>query len=153
MSSGSQESSSRSEPLASTGIDGLDQVLGGGLTPHRVQLIEGLPGTGKTTLAFQFLLEGARTGEPVLHVSLVETVEELQEVAASHGWSLDGVHIHQVLSHGDVLDPEEQYTVFHPAELELTETTKSILEQVERLKPVRVVYEGSQDPLLSVPKP
>ena len=120
-------------PLASTGIEGLDDVLGGGLTANQLYVIEGLPGTGKTTLALQFLMEGARRGEVVLHVSLSETAQELHAIAASHGWSLDRVQIHEVLPRYDTLEPDDQYTVFHPSEVELAEATKLILEQVERL--------------------
>ena len=76
---------------ASTGIPGLDDIFGGGLTPDRVYLVEGTPGTGKTTLALQFLIEGVRLGEPALYITLSETAEELRAVAASHGWSLDGI--------------------------------------------------------------
>ena len=82
--------------LVSTGIEGLDQLLRGGLTPDRLYLVEGRPGTGKTTLALQFLLEGRQRGEPVLYVTLSETLVELQGVAASHGWSLDGVEVFQL---------------------------------------------------------
>jgi circadian clock protein KaiC len=130
------------DSLASTGIDGLDEILGGGLPPDRLYVIEGLPGTGKTTLALQFLMEGARRGEPVLHVSLSETAHELQAIAASHRWSLDRVNIHEVLPRSDGLDTEDRYTVFHPSEVELAESTQHILEQVERLHPKRVVLDS-----------
>ena len=76
--------------VAATGVAGLDDILGGGLTPNRLYLLEGMPGSGKTTLAFQFLMEGVRRGEPVLYVTLSETAEEIRAVADSHGWSLDG---------------------------------------------------------------
>src|SRR5690606_34849236 len=82
--------------LARTGADGLDQVLYGGLTPHRLYLLEGSPGSGKTTLALQFLLEGARHGETALYITLSETIEEIQAVAESHGWSLDGIHLREL---------------------------------------------------------
>src|SRR5918993_755117 len=85
-------------PRMATGNEGLDKVLQGGFPANRLYLVEGDPGTGKTTLALQFLLEGARRGEPVLYVTLSETKEELADVAASHGWSLDGVHIYELIA-------------------------------------------------------
>jgi circadian clock protein KaiC len=125
-----------------TGIKTLDSILGGGLPANRIYLLEGDPGTGKTTLALQFLLEGAKQGESVLYVTLSETKEELEAVAESHGWNLDGIHIHELLPADDALKPESQYTIFHPSEIELNETTSAVLEQVERLEPVRVVFDS-----------
>ncbi len=130
------------EPLASTGIEGLDHILGGGLTPNRVYLIEGMPGAGKTTLAFQFLQEGVRRGERTLYIALSETEDETRAVAASHGWSLDGICLRELTPTEDSLQPEEQYTMFHPSEVELTEATKRILADVEDLKPARVVVDS-----------
>src|SRR5262245_36813439 len=115
MPASSVESQEYKQPLAGTGIDGLDNVLGGGLRRHRLYLIEGVPGSGKTTLSLQFLREGARLGEPVLYITLSETEEELQEVAQSHGWNLDGISIRELLPTETELHPEEQYTMFHPA--------------------------------------
>lgn len=129
------------EPV-STGIHGLDVVLGGGLTANRLYLVEGVPGAGKTTLALQFLLEGLEQGETVLYVTLSETEHELREVAASHGWNLEGVHIHELQPSGDQLDPDDQYTMFHPSEVELGRTTRRILDEVERLRPDRVVFDS-----------
>jgi circadian clock protein KaiC len=136
------ESATPVVPRALTGIAGLDDVLGGGLTADQLYLIEGVPGTGKTTLALQFLIAGAERGESVLHVTLSETVQELHAIAASHGLSLDGVAIHQVLPSGDTLDAADDYTVFHPAEVELTEATERILEQVEARRPTRLVLDS-----------
>lgn len=125
-----------------TGIEGLDAILGGGFPRKRLYLIQGDPGTGKTTMALQFLLEGARAGEAGLYVTLSETREELLAVARSHGWSLDGVAVYEVQANEDHLQPEEEYTAFHPAEVELGETVQNLLDEVERVKPVRVVIDS-----------
>src|SRR5262249_37566251 len=128
--------------LVSTGIEGLDLVLSGGLTANRLYLIEGMPGSGKTTLAFQFLLEGGRQGEPVLYVALSETKDEAKVAAASHGWALDRIFVRELVPTEESLAPGEQYTMFHPAEIELTEATKRILSDVEEVKPKRVVIDS-----------
>jgi circadian clock protein KaiC len=125
-----------------TGIEGLDNILEGGLPENRIYLIEGDPGTGKTTLGLQFLLEGARLGEPGLYVTLSETKEELLSVAKSHGWSLDGFSIFELVPAADSLKPDSQYTIFHPSEIELSETTSAVLKEVERVKPRRVVFDS-----------
>src|SRR5262249_53362317 len=111
-------------------------------TPNRFYLLEGMPGSGKTTLALQFLIEGARTGEPVLYITLSETEEELRSVAASHGWSLDGITVRELAPTEENLSPDDQYTMFHPSEVELNETTTSILGDVEKLRPARVVFDS-----------
>ena len=130
------------EHLIATGIEGLDNVLGGGLTPHRVYLLEGDPGSGKTTLALRCLLEGANRGESVLYITLSETKVELEAVARSHGWSLDGLPVVELVAHESELDADNQYTMFHPSEMELTATTKDILARVDELKPTRVVIDA-----------
>ena len=127
---------------SATGVSGLDDILSGGFVPNRLYLIEGMPGSGKTTLAFQFLLDGARLGEPVLYVTLSETEKEIHAVAASHGWQLDGIAIHELAPPADILQPSEQYTVFHPSEVELSDTTKRILDVVEQVKPTRLVLDS-----------
>jgi circadian clock protein KaiC len=125
-----------------TGVAGLDDILCGGLLPNRLYLLEGMPGSGKTTLAFQFLLEGVRRGEPVLYLTLSETHDEIRDVATSHGWSLDGVTIRELTVRESALEPEEQYTVFHPSEVELTETTTRLLADVETVAPTRIVFDS-----------
>jgi circadian clock protein KaiC len=130
------------EDSIATGIVGLDDVLGGGLTRNRLYLVEGTPGSGKTTIALQFLMEGVRCGESVLYVTLSETVEELRGVAQSHGWNLDGIHMREMLPSLDSLQPDAQYTMFHPSEVELGETTIRILADVEALNPTRVVFDS-----------
>ena len=128
--------------VAQTGIAGLDDILSGGLARGRLYLVEGVPGSGKTTLAMQFLLEGARRGEKVLYITLSETREELHSVAESHGWDLSNVSIRELLPQENALDSEEQYTMFHPSEVELASTTKSILEDVQKINPTRVVFDS-----------
>ena len=130
------------DSMLGTGIDGLDDVLGGGLTPNRLYVLEGAPGAGKTTVALQFLMEGARLGEPVLYVTLSETGDELEGVARSHGWDLSGISIREMLPSPESLQPEEQYTMFHPSEVELSETTQRILEDVQALSPKRIVFDS-----------
>jgi circadian clock protein KaiC len=125
-----------------TGVQGLDSVMGGGYPTNHMFLVEGDPGTGKTTLALQFLLEGVRGGERGLYVTLSESAEELRMVAASHGWSLDGIEIFELMPDEEALRPDSQYTVFHPSEVELTGTTQAIFETVERVKPLRVVFDS-----------
>lgn len=128
--------------LAATGISGLDDVLNGGLSRGRLYLVEGVPGSGKTTLAMQFLMDGARRGEPVLYITLSETSEELKSVAQSHAWDLTGVTIRELLPQEDTLESDDQYTMFHPSEVELAATTKLILQDVDHLKPTRVVFDS-----------
>jgi circadian clock protein KaiC len=125
---------------ASTGIGGLDQLLRGGLPRDRMYLIEGEPGTGKTTLALQFLLQGTAAGERGMYVTLSETTAELQHVAASHGWSLEHISTYQLAPVGD--RASDEYTLYHPAEIELGDLTNTVLQQVEALRPQRIVFDS-----------
>ena len=104
--------------LLETGVAGLDTVLGGGLTPDRVYLLEGTPGAGKTTLAMQFLLAGVRAGEKTLYVTLSESEEELRSIALGHGWDHSAINTLEVVATEDPLDTNSQYTVFHPSDVE-----------------------------------
>jgi circadian clock protein KaiC len=126
----------------STGSAGLDDILCGGLDAERMYLYEGRPGTGKTTLALQFLIEGVRQGERVLYVALSESEAELRLVAKRHGWTLDQVDIFELVPPETTLDPERELTVLHPAEIELSETTKLVFEKIAQINPARVVIDS-----------
>src|SRR4026208_2202340 len=126
----------------STGNIGLDDILGGGFDADRVYLIEGRPGTGKTTLALQFLLEGVRRGEPCLYVTLSESDRDRPWVVTRQGWTLAGIDIFELVPPEASLDPDQELTLFHPAEMELSETTKSILDRVREVNPKRVVFDS-----------
>ena len=138
----------------STGVTGLDDVLLGGLNPNRIYLLEGAPGTGKTTVALQFMLEGARKGEKCLYITLSETAEELRSVARAHGWSLDPITIFELTPPEANFAADQYYTLLHPSEVELSETIKLILDRIEELQPDRVAFDSlaeirllAQDPL------
>lgn len=137
-----QAQNSVTSDFLSTGVPGLDQVLAGGLTSDRLYLVEGEPGTGKTTLALQFLNEGVRRGESTLYITLAETTVELRAVAQSHGWDMAGIHIEEIIPSEAALDPEQQYTIFHPSEIELGNTTQRILAAIEKYRPRRVVLDS-----------
>jgi len=125
-----------------TGIQGLDDILGGGLPANCFYLVQGDPGSGKTTLALQFLLEGVRRGEKVFYITLSETKAELLKVASSHGWSLDKIELLELSAIEALLRPESQTTVFHPSEIELNKITSLLLESVEKIEPKRVVFDS-----------
>ncbi|MFL6679258.1 MAG: ATPase domain-containing protein [Burkholderiaceae bacterium] len=127
---------------AQTGVHGLDDILHGGLIADRLYLVDGNPGAGKTTLALQFLLEGLRRGEPTMYVTLSETADELRDGAASHGWSLDGIRIIELHGEEAGADAADELTIFHPSELELSNTTRKVLVAVERHAPKRMVFDS-----------
>lgn len=127
-------------PILKTGIPEFDVVLRGGLPKNRLHLVEGAPGTGKTTLALRFLLEGVARGERCLYVTLSESEEELAASAAAHGWSLDGIDIFELVP--AEAEPENQQTVLYPAEAEFGETMQMITQRIEAIRPQRVVIDS-----------
>ena len=126
---------------AAVGIEGLDDILGGGLPCNRLYLVQGFPGTGKTTLALQFLCQGQASGEPGLYITLAESAEELRATAVSHGWGPDDIDIHEHLP-AIQLSPETQHTLFHSDEVDLLETVSALLQVVERAQPKRLVLDS-----------
>ena len=125
-----------------TGVSGLDEVLTGGYPSNRAHLIEGKPGSGKTTLGMQFLLQGVREGERCLYITLSETKRELRAVAETHGWSLEGVSIFELVPPELSLDPRQQQTLLYASDLELGETVQMAIQEIERLKPQRIVFDS-----------
>ena len=133
----------KQEGKARTSVEGLDDILAGGLQRGRVYLIEGSPGTGKTTIATQFLLAGAAGGESGLYITLSETDEELRESAASHGWTFDApLAVYELVPPESLLDEEQQQSLLYSSDLELGETTKRIFEAIEQNKPRRIVVDS-----------
>lgn len=145
--------SASAKKLVSTGIEGLDDILGGGLTAHRLYLVEGDPGAGKTTLGMQLLLAAEQRGEKGMYVSLSETREELLAVAESHGWTLGTLSISELTPPEDTLSVDEENTMFHPSEMELGETTKRVLHEVEQIKPKFVVFDSLSEMRLLAQNP
>jgi circadian clock protein KaiC len=142
----------RRAPVVSTGIQGLDDVLGGGLPASRLYLVEGVPGSGKTTLGMQFLQEGNRQGEKCLYITLSETREELRAVAETHGWDLEGIEIFELFNEDEFSLGAEQ-SVFYPAEVELGEAVQHVIETIEALSPTRVVFDSLSEMRLLAQSP
>jgi circadian clock protein KaiC len=128
--------------FAATGVEGMDDVLQGGLARERVFLLEGNPGTGKTTIALQFLMEGRRGGERGLYIALSESADELRASARSHGWSLEGLEVFELLPPESLLDEDQQQSLLYSSDLELGETTKRIFEAFETVQPSRLVLDS-----------
>ncbi len=136
------ETALTAKPKALFGIEGLDAILHGGIERNRLYLVEGNPGTGKTTMAVQFLLEGQRAGEKTLYITLSETEEELRATAVAHGWDLTGVGMFEVVPPGSLLDEAQQQSLLYSSDLELGETTRAVFDIVERIRPDRVVVDS-----------
>jgi circadian clock protein KaiC len=137
---------------SSTGIPGLDNILGGGLPSDHLYLVEGTPGSGKTTLALQFLRRGVADGEKGLYITLSETKDELTTVAASHGWSLHGLEVFELVTE-EGLSPAAEQSILHPSEIELGETTRGVMAAVDRLKPRRVAFDSLSEMRLLAQNP
>lgn len=143
----------QTQERVSTGVGGLDSILGGGLTPSRMYLLEGSPGTGKTTFALRFLMSGTQRDESGLYITLSETASELRAVADSHRWSMTGIDVFELVD-SIALAPEIEQSILHPSEVELGETIKAVTQEIERINPTRVVFDSlsemrllAQDPL------
>jgi circadian clock protein KaiC len=142
MSDKKNDITATSDARCASGVEGLDEILGGGLPSDCFYLLQGDPGSGKTTLALQFLLEGVRRGERTLYITLSETKAELLKVARSHGWSLDGISLFDLSAIESLVRPEAHTTVFHSSELELTKVTDLLLEETRKTKPARIVFDS-----------
>jgi circadian clock protein KaiC len=130
-------------PKAASGVPGLDDILSGGFTRGALFLVEGNPGTGKTTIALRFLMEGAALGERTLYITLAETLDELISGAASHGWQLDdAIQVFELQPPESLLNLDQQQSLLYSSDLELGETVKLIFDEVERVRPSRIVIDS-----------
>lgn len=142
MSQNGSPAASQPKVRAKTGVPGLDDILSGGLPEGHLYLVQGDPGSGKTTLGLQFLMEGIKNGEKVLYITLSESKEELNGVARSHGWDVSKIPILEMIPEEQDVKTEAQYTVFHPAEVELADTTGAVLKKVQEIKPSRLIFDS-----------
>ncbi len=142
MRDGERNQIATTDDRCASGVDGLDEILMGGLPSDCFYLVQGDPGSGKTTLALQFLLEGVRRGEKTLYITLSETKEELLKVARSHGWSLDAIPLFELSAIDSLIRPDAHTTVFHPSELELTKVTGLLLDEISKTRPARIVFDS-----------
>lgn len=143
-----QRTDEPTEPMdkrARFGIQGLDDILYGGIERNRMYLLEGRPGTGKTTMAMQFLIESRRVGERALYITLSETEEELRATATAHGWDMTGIDIFELVPPESLLDEAQTQSLLYSSDLELGETTRAVFEVVERMRPQRVVIDSLSD--------
>jgi circadian clock protein KaiC len=138
---------------ASSGLTGLDDILGGGFVLGRLHLIEGKAGTGKTTLGMQFILAGRDRGEMVLYITMSETLNELQAVAAAHGWSLDGIEIFELVPPDIAEGDDNRQTMFRASEVELGETMRLLCGEIERINPTRIVIDSLSEMRLLAQNP
>ena len=130
------DTDAKPQTYASTGVPGLDDILRGGLARDRVYLLEGTPGTGKTTAAVQFLMAGAQAGEKGLYITLSETAEELGATAASHGWRFDErLEVFELVPPDNLLDENQQQSLLYSSDLELGETIRMIFKAIQDAKP------------------
>jgi circadian clock protein KaiC len=136
-----------------SGVEGLDEILGGGVPRGCFYLVQGDPGAGKTTLALQFLLEGQRRGERLLYITLSETKRELLIASRAHGWTLDGIPMLEMSAVENLLRPEAQTSVFHPSEIDLNDVSRLVLEETEKARPARVVFDSLSEFRLLAEKP
>src|SRR3712207_33348 len=139
--SGKRELLNEGGPVSS-GLPALDYILSGGYAANRVHLVEGEPGSGKTTLGLQFLLEGRAKGEPCLYITLSESKDELLHVASTHGWELGGIEVFELVPPELSLDIEREQSIVYASDLELGETVQMVMEEVERVAPARIVFDS-----------
>lgn len=133
---------SKKEIRCKTGIEGFDEIIGGGLPLHSLYAVQGEPGSGKTTFALQFLLEGVKLGQKVLYITFSETKKELERVADSHGWDLSKLNLIDLSMLEKLLDPDEQNSLFHPSDVELNQVSDLILSSIDEISPERIVFDS-----------
>ena len=147
------ENSLNGSDRASSGLTGLDDILGGGFVLGRIHLVEGKAGTGKTTLGMQFILAGRDRGEKVLYITMSETLNELQAVAVAHGWSLKGIEICELVPPDSAEGDDNRQTMFRASEVELGETMRLLCGEIGRIDPTRIVIDSLSEMRLLAQNP